>query len=99
MNYWVHSMDKVPQTLTLQASRGSKHDALIDQYDLKCAEVFHHLEDVPEDMVIDFDDAAAMYPGPSFALLENFANRNQSTDERIAKHNARARALQGANAG
>lgn len=57
----------------MEQLRGGKHDHLIDQHGLKCAEVFATLEDVPEDMMIDFDDSEAMYPGPSFALLENFS--------------------------
>lgn len=91
INYWVASMDKVPSNFVLQASRGSKHDHLIDQHGLKCAEVFHRLEDVPAGMPIDFDDTAAMHPGPSFALLENFSNRDQTSDPAVLAHNMSAR--------
>lgn len=87
IQYWVNSMDKVPDNLVLQASRGSKQDHLIDEHDLKCAEVFHDFEDVPEGMPIDFDDTYAMVKGPSFALLENFRNKDQANDERIKRHN------------
>ena len=84
----------LPDNFEIQVSRGSKHDALIDAHpELKTATVYDHLDDVPEDMMIDFDDFAAQQPGPSFALLENQANRKQSEDPDIAAHNERAAKL------
>lgn len=38
--------------------------------------------------------AAALHPGPSFALLENFSNHEQDEDPAIVAHNARAREAQ-----
>lgn len=54
------------------------------------AKVFHRIEDVPEDMLIDLDDWLVQHHCPSFALLENQTNRGQSDDERIRQHNEKA---------
>ena len=91
-HFWIRHLQKfgdLPPNLVLNASRGGKHDYLIDNYSLKCAEVFHHIDDVPEDMLIDLDDYLAQIPGPSFALLENLKNRDQENDARIKAHNER----------
>ena len=100
INYLVDYLENegdMPENFEVQVSRGSKHDALIDAHpELKTATVYDRPEDVPEDQVIDFDDWAAQQPGPSFALLENQANRNQSQDPLIAAHNARASQLHAA---
>lgn len=96
LRYWVDHLDEVPANLALTASRGGKEDHLIDEYGLRTAEVFYDIADVPEDMVIDTDDAEAMdATAPSFALLENMTNKGQATREDIARHNERARELQG----
>ena len=85
---------ELPANFEIQVSRGSKHDALIDAHpELKTATVYDRLDEVPEDQMIDFDDWVAQQPGPSFALLENQANRNQADDPDIAAHNARAAEL------
>lgn len=91
-HFWVRHLEKfgeLPSNLVLNASRGGKHDDLIDKHGLKCAEVFHSLDDVPATMPIDTDDYWAQTPGTSFALLENLKNRDQGTDQRIKAHNAR----------
>lgn len=96
--YWVTHLEKhgpLPENFVMQASRGSKQDALIDQHGLKCAEVFHDLADIPEDMVVDFDDFWAQQGKHSFALLENFGNPGQPTREDVARHNVRALELLG----
>lgn len=90
IGYWVARLHDIPDNLTLQASRGSKQDHLIDAHSLKCAEVFPNIDDVPATMQIDTDDTLAMHPGPSFALLDNFTNHHQATDQRIAEHNRNA---------
>lgn len=97
INYLVDYLENegdMPENFEVQVSRGSKHDALIDAHpELKTATVYDRLDDVPEDQMIDFDDWAAQQPGPSFALLENQANRNQANDPYIAAHNERAAEL------
>lgn len=96
IQYWVNRLDEIPDNLEMQASRGSKQDHLIDEYNLKCAEVFEKLEDVPEWMLVDYDDLAAQSKGLSFALLNNFKNHDQPNDPEIAAHNEKARQLQSA---
>lgn len=91
-HFWIRHLNKfgpLPPNLVLNASRGGKHDHLIDEYGLKCAEVFHSIEDVPAEMPIDTDDYYAQTQGPSFALLENLKNRDQGNDDRIREHNDR----------
>lgn len=78
INYLVAYLadNELPDNFEVQVSRGSKHDLLImDRPGLKTATVYNRLDEVPEDMFIDFDDWFAQQPGPSFALLENQANR------------------------
>lgn len=73
INYWVHCIDqgiRIPSNLILNASRGGRYDALIDQYNLKSAEVVFSLEEAEQrGLQIDHNDSLAMTPGPSFALL------------------------------
>lgn len=100
IHLWVNNLDEVPPNFALTASRGSKMDHLIDEHGLRAAEVYYDIRDVPEDMVIDFDDREPMNPlAPSFALLENSTNTNQREDEAIAEHNKRAYELQGRKVG
>jgi hypothetical protein len=73
IGFWVRRLDKVPSNLTLQASKGSHQDHLIDKYNLKYAEVFLDIKDVPKGMPIDTDDSHAMEGNQSFALLDNFS--------------------------
>lgn len=72
INYWVARLGSIPDNLTLQASKGSLCDYLIDEYHLKYAEVFTNIADVPKGMKIDTDDSMAMSGTESFALLDNF---------------------------
>ena len=74
VNYWVHCIDQginIPSNLILNASRGGRYDALIDQYRLKSAEVVFSLEEAEQrGLQIDHNDSLAMTPGPkNFALL------------------------------
>lgn len=71
IKFWVNRIDEIPNNLTLQASKGSKQDYLIDEYDLKYAEVFGDVKDIPKGMPIDFGDSCAMSGTKSFALLDN----------------------------
>jgi hypothetical protein len=72
IQFWVNRLGEIPDNLTLQASKGSHQDYLIDKYNLKFAQVFQDIKDVPEGMPIDTDDSLAMSGGVSFALLDNF---------------------------
>ena len=68
--YWIESIDSIPQNLELNASRGGSRDNLIDQYNLKAAEVvFHPSEAEKLGLEIDHNESHAINPGPSFALL------------------------------
>lgn len=96
IGYWTDHIDEVPGNFALTASVGSKQDQLIDEYGLRTATVYYRLEDVPEDMAIDFDDWEAQNPtAPSFALLENMTNKKQADNQHIHDHNRRAYKLQG----
>lgn len=68
--FWVSRLDRVPENLVLQASKGGKHDALIAEHGLKFAEVCYSVEEAEaKGLKIDFDDALARVPGPPFGLL------------------------------
>lgn len=96
IGYWIDHLDEVPGNFALTASVGSKQDQLIDDYGLRTATVYYRLEDVPEDMAIDIDDWEAQNPtAPSFALLENMANKKQADNQAIHDHNQRAYEIQG----
>ena len=70
--FWVNRINNIPSNLTLQASKGSMQDYLIEKYNLKYAEVFTDIKDVPQGIPIDTDDTLAMSGNISFALLDNF---------------------------
>jgi len=72
IQFWVDRLGKIPNNLTLQASKGSLQEDLIEKYGLKYAEVFTDIQDVPKGMPIDVDDSHAMQGTASFALLDNF---------------------------
>lgn len=81
IQFWVNRINDIPENLTLQASKGSLQEDLIDKYGLKFAEVFTDINDVPEGMPIDTDDTLAMEGNISFALLDNFKYNKRSKDE------------------
>jgi hypothetical protein len=67
---WVKRLNEIPVNFVLTASRGGKHDALINQYNLKCAEVvFSEHEAKEKGLEIDKDDSHAAVGIKSFALL------------------------------
>lgn len=72
VQFWVNRLNEIPSNLTLQASRGSHQDDIAKKYNLKYAEVFQDIKDVPGGMPIDTDDSLAMSGDISFALLDNF---------------------------
>ncbi len=70
VNLWVERIDKIPSNFVLTASRGGKHDNLIDQYGLKCAEVVFSVEEAKKKKLeIDHDDYHAAVGTKSFSLL------------------------------
>jgi len=71
VQFWVNRLGQIPENLTLQASRGSYQDDIAKKYNLKYAEVFSDIKDVPADLPIDVDDTFAMSGTQSFALLDN----------------------------
>lgn len=72
-HYWVQRLCAIPGNLNLTASYGGKHDALIEQYNLKSARVVYSVEEAERlGLQIDTDDRMAAYGSESFALLENF---------------------------
>lgn len=70
VKYWIARRAVIPSNFILTASRGTKDDALIDKYNLRCAEVvFSEQEAIDKGLEIDHDDSHAYTNGPSFALL------------------------------
>ena len=70
LNYWVELINEIPSNLKMNASRGGKSDHLIDEYNLKSAEVvFTEQEAIDKGLEIDHDDTHAFKQDKSFALL------------------------------
>lgn len=70
LNYWVALKKEIPSNFKLNASKGGKHDSLIDQHKLKYAEVvFTEKEARDKNLEIDHDDSHAFMQDKSFALL------------------------------
>lgn len=70
VSYWVARLDSIPANFSLTASKGGKHDNLIENYNLKYAEVvFTEEEAEAKGFKIDHDDSLAIYSKTSFALL------------------------------
>ena len=70
--FWVNMLnDKaIPDNFKLNASKGGKHDSLIDKYGLKYAEVvYSEQEAIDKGLEIDHDDSHAFTQDKSFALL------------------------------
>ena len=79
--FWIRNMDSVPPNMELQASYGGKWDGLIDEHGLKYAKVVWSPEEAESlCLEIDTDDKLAAFPGPSFALLENFTKQNAQAE-------------------
>lgn len=88
VEFWVRRLGEIPPNLTLQASKGGLQDNLIDRWDLKYAEVFTDIANVPEYLPIDTDDAYAMSGNQSFALLDNF-KYSKKDKNLVDEHNRR----------
>jgi len=72
VQFWVNRLNEIPSNLILQASKGGFQDELIDQYNLKYAEVFSDINKIPKGIPIDTNDDYARDGTQSFALLDNF---------------------------
>jgi hypothetical protein len=70
LQYWVNRIGEIPANFKLNASKGGKLDELIEQYNLKYAEVvYSELEAMEKGLEIDHDDSHAYDYNHSFALL------------------------------
>jgi len=68
--YWVANMFEVPSNFILNASRGGRRDYLIDEFDLKVAEVVFSIEEAEaKNLPIDHTEEYAIRPKGNFALL------------------------------
>jgi hypothetical protein len=70
LHFWLRRIGDIPANFMLNASRGGVHDELIDQHDLKSAEVvFSEVDAKVKGLEIDHDDSLAYGQNKSFALL------------------------------
>jgi len=68
--YWVARIGDIPSNFVLIASRGGRYDYLIDEYNLKVAEVVFSLEEAEEKgLPIDHDEYYAINNAGNFLLL------------------------------
>lgn len=70
LTYWIEELNNIPVNLKLTASKGGKNDHLIEQYNLKFAQVVYSIEEAEQlGLEIDHDDSHAFSGNKSFALL------------------------------
>lgn len=70
MPYWIARKNEIPANMKLTASKGGRMDNLIEQHNLKYAEVvFSEAEAKDKGFEIDHDDSHAYASDKSFALL------------------------------
>ena len=70
LNYWMHSVDNIPNNFALNGSRGGTKDHLINEYKLKEAVVVFSLEEAEsKNLEIDHNEKHAIQDTGSFALL------------------------------
>ena len=68
--YVIANLDKTPENFIVNASRGGRYDDLIDEYNLKVAEVVYSPEEAEaKGLPIDHDETHAITKTGSFALL------------------------------
>lgn len=72
LNYWVNRLEQIPDNLILTASRGGKHDDLIEIHNLKNVTIIKSKEEA-NGKPIDTCDDQARIPKVNFCLLDNFA--------------------------
>lgn len=97
LNFWLYRLKDIPANFVLTASRGGKFDHLIDQHNLKCAEVvFSEQEANVKNLEIDHDDSHAAMGTKSFALLIHGtqpAGSNAAKALKILKSQAKSEAM------
>lgn len=70
IDLWVKHKNVIPPNFELNASYGGKHDKLIEQHNLKSAQVVYSYDEAKQKRLeIDHDDSHAYKRGPSFAQL------------------------------
>jgi len=70
LDLWVKHIDNIPDNFELNASRGGKHDHLIDKHNLKSATVVYSHEQAKRlNLELDHDDSHAYNATGSFAQL------------------------------
>lgn len=68
--YWIARLSDIPSNLRIVASRGGKHDSLIEQYNLRNVKVvFSEAEALVANLPLDHDDTHAWKHDGNFALL------------------------------
>lgn len=68
--YWVNNLEVIPENFILNASRGSRNDKQIDEFDLKVAEVVYSLDEARDkNLPIDHNEFYALNNNGNFALL------------------------------
>ena len=78
--FWIRNKSIVPLNMELQASWGGRWDGMIEEHGLKYARVVWSPEEAESlGLKIDTDDKLAAFPGPSFALVENFTKQNSQS--------------------
>lgn len=70
LKFWVNRLGVIPTNFQLTASKGGKLDSLINEFDLKYAEVVFSIKEAEEKkLLIDHDDSLAISSNKPFALL------------------------------
>ena len=70
LNYVTANLDRIPENFIVNASRGGRYDHLIDEYNLKVAEVVYSPEEAEaKGLPIDHDETHAITKTGNFALL------------------------------
>lgn len=76
--FWTARIKEIPENLSLTASYGGRSDFLIEQYNLRSAQVVFSLEEASMlGLELDMNDRLAMRRGNSFALLLNSARKKK----------------------
>ena len=74
---WMQELEHLrPKNFSMNASRGGKHDAVIDEFGMKSAEVVFHPSET--DLPIDHNERHAIENRGSFALLLHGTQKKQS---------------------
>lgn len=92
--FWVKRLKEIPRNFVLSASRGGKYDHLIEQHNLRCAEIVNsELEAKEKNLPVDKDDSLAMNANvKAFALLVHGNGPKGSIQAKIHYQNKVAKA-------